>query len=125
MYARFLLLAFLVATVAQRDADAASCGGTCALELGTNPKAVQRYVTQASASLSKCLKSGAPGCPTPCPLPDPAASGLSESCGALLQCELGDLAAAATDAWDASGRCVAHSGVKCDVHRFKLASKLA
>ena len=126
MYARFLLLAFLVATVAQRDADAASCGGTCALELGTNPKAVQRYVTEASASLSKCLKSGTPGCPTPCPLPDPAASGLSEACGALLQCELGELAgAAATDAWDASGRCAARSGAKCDVHRFKQASKLA
>ena len=120
-----LLLGFLIA-MGGREASGASCAGSCATELQTNPKAVQDYVKHASASLSKCVHSGNPACPTSCPLPDTAGSGLGQACGTLLQCKLGDLAAAAASgAWDPSGGCVASRGAKCDVLRLKQASRLA
>src|SRR5213592_3433753 len=96
---RLLLLGFLIAGGA-RAASGASCAGSCATELQTNPRAVQNYVKQAAAYLSKCVRSGNPGCPASCPLPDPAVAGLGQACGALLQCKLGEVAAAAAgDVW--------------------------
>src|SRR2546428_14006186 len=84
-----LLLGFLIA-MGGREASGASCAGSCATELQTNPKAVQDYVKHASASLSKCVHSGNPACPTSCPLPDTAGSGLGQACGPPPPCKLGD-----------------------------------
>jgi hypothetical protein len=122
-----LLAAFFVITGIGGEAHAAACAGTCAADLATNAKAVQQYAKKASAAFSKCLKSGNPACPTPCPLPDPATFDLSEACAALLQCRLGDLVDAATgdSAWDAGGRCATNPGANCDIHRFTQARKLA
>jgi hypothetical protein len=125
-HAALLLGALVVATGAQPAAHAAACPGSCAAELATNPKSTPKYLKNASAALSKCLKSGTPACPTPCPLPDPVAFGLSEGCGTLLRCQLGELAkASAGGAWETSGRCVATRGKKCELHRYKQARTLA
>src|SRR2546428_1086913 len=116
-----LLLGFLIA-MGGREASGASCAGSCATELQTNPKAVQDYVKHASASLSKCVHSGNPACPTSCPLPDTAGSGLRQACGTLLQCKLGGLPPpAASGAWDPSGGRLARLGVQVQVLFRQLA----
>ena len=122
---RLVLLALLVATGGHRAAAGASCAGSCATEFAADPKAVEAYVKQTSAALSRCLKSGSPRCPTACGLPDPAAFGIGQACAALVQCEVRDVAAtAAGDAWDASGACVTSRPGKCDLQRLKHASTL-
>jgi hypothetical protein len=125
---RALLLAvFFVLGVAVGEAPAAPCAGSCAADLATNAKAVQQYAKKASAALSKCMKSGAPACPTRCLLPDPVPFGLSDPCATLLQCTLSDLADAATSdsAWDAPGGCAVSPAATCDLQRFTQARKLA
>src|SRR2546428_6996625 len=84
-----LLLGFLIA-MGGREASGASCAGSCATELQTNPKAVQDYVKHASASLSKCVHSGNPPCPTSCPLPDTPDDQLRPARGRHLQGKLRD-----------------------------------
>ncbi len=122
-----LLFSVCCVSLGASPAAAAPCPGSCAAELAANPKSVEQYVKKASAALSKCLKGGSPECPTACLLPEYGRFGLSDACGAVLECRLNDLVeASASDAgWDASDHCPDDAGTPCDLHRLKLAGKLA
>lgn len=122
-----VLLSIGLLSIGAGDAGAATCPGSCAAELAANSRGVEGYVKKATAALSRCLRGGSPQCPTACALPDHQRFGLSDGCAAVLECRLNDLvdASASDSGWDATARCPSNPGTPCDLHRLKLAGKLA
>ncbi len=124
---RFALMCLLIGSFLAIPVRAtAQCAGDCSVEDSTDPKTLEVYAKRASKAVLDCAKDGDPGCPTACPLPDPAESGLSPACGDLLACQIRAMAETAlAAAWDDAGSCAMSAADDCQLARAKAAGKLA
>jgi alpha-tubulin suppressor-like RCC1 family protein len=102
-----------------------ACSGSCAVELASNPMVIGRFAKKWRAAVGKCAKKGLPSCPAACPMPDPAAFGVSASCASLVACSVDNVAGATFDqsTWDRAAGCSIQPASKCEQNQFGAASK--